>query len=230
MSAFLGISVWVTLATVVPGLVTIAVLYWSIVVVHAEWLPILRQPLVDASDWIWAGLGMFMMVMTQTFGILLEELLIRKKWLGPKQCEVEIAEGIDPHGETRIIIEPYFEYQGLYILLSELREDEDSQGHLKRALAQFFLTNNTLISFAAGILLTITTLALFYSQEALIRASLYIIFLLVFLIVSFKVARIRFEVMAKALWAARRHRLKNWKADQGTANNQFHRTNGSAGR
>lgn len=209
MSAFLGISVWVTLATVVPGLITMAVLYWSIVVVHAEWLPILRHTLVDASDWIWAGLGMFMMVMTQTFGILLEKVLVRKKWLGPEKFEVEIPNGIDPHGETKITIEPYFEYQGLYILLSELSEDEDSQGHLKRALAQFFLTNNTLISFASGILLTIATLALFYDQEALIRASLYILFLLIFFLVSFKVARIRFEVMAKALWAARRRRLKN---------------------
>jgi len=27
-------------------------------------------------------------------------------------------------------------------------------------------------------------------------------------------AKIRFEVMAKALWAARRHRLKNWKAEK----------------
>ena len=103
MSAFLGISVWVTLATVVPGLVTMAVLYWSIVVVHAEWLPILRRPLVEASDWIWAGLGIFMMVMTQTFGILLEELLVRNKWLGPQEREVKIPEGIDPHGETKII-------------------------------------------------------------------------------------------------------------------------------
>jgi hypothetical protein len=169
---------------------------------------------VDASDWIWAGLGMFMMVMTQTFGILLEELLVGKKWLGPEILEVEIPEGIDPYGETRVRIEPYFEYQGLYILLSELRENEDSQGHLKRALAQFFLTNNTLISFASGILLTLVTLGLFFDQGALIRAVLYILFLSLFLVVSFKVAKIRFEVMAKALWAARRHRSKNWEAEK----------------
>jgi hypothetical protein len=212
MSAFLGISVWVTLATVVPGLVTIAVLYWSVVVVNAEWLSILRQPLLGDSDWVWAGLGITIMVITQTFGILLEGLLISKKWLGPENRKIEIAEGIDPHGETEIHLKPYFEYQGLYILLSELQEDEDTQGHLKRSLAQFFLTNNTLISFSAGILLTLIILAVFPSLEALLRASLYILVLLIFFLVSFKVARIRFEVMAKALWAARRRRLKHWEA------------------
>lgn len=211
MSAFLGISLWITLATVVPGLVTIAVLYWSIVVVNAAWIPILRATLVETSEWIWAGLGIFTMVMTQTLGILLEDLLVSKRWLGPEELPVEIAEGIDPYGETKINIEPYYEYQGLYILLSELREDEDSQGHLKRALAQFFLTNNTLISFSAGILFTIVNLVRFYSQPALFRASLYILFLLIVLLVSFKVARIRFKVMAEALWAARRRRLKSWR-------------------
>ena len=208
MSAFLGISVWVTLATVVPGLVTIAVLYWSVVVVHAEWLVILREPLVEASQWVWAGLGITMMVMTQTFGILLESLLIRKRWLGPEKRECKIEEGIDPHGEMEICLEPYSEYKGLYILLSELTEDEDTQGHLKRSLAQFFLTNNTLISFPAGILLTLVTLVLFPSQGAALRGGLYIVLLLIFFLVSFKVARIRFEVMAQALWATRRRRLK----------------------
>jgi len=210
MSAFLGISVWVTLATVVPGLVTMAVLYWSLVVINAEWIVILRQPLVDASDWIWAGIGISIMVLTQSFGILLEGLLINKRWLGPENREIEIAKGIDPHGETQIILKPYFEYQGLYILLSELREDEDTQGHLKRSLAQFFLTNNTLVSFLAGILLTLIALAVFPSWEASLRAGFYILVLLIFLLVSFKVARIRFEVMGKALWAARRRRLNEW--------------------
>lgn len=218
MSAFLGISVWVTLATVVPGLVTIAVLYWSLVVINAEWIVILRQPLVDASDWIWAGLGISVMVMTQAFGILLEGLLINKRWLGPEEREIQIAEGIDPHGETKFCLKPYFEYQGLYILLSELREDEDTQGHLKRSLAQFFLTNNTLISFLAGILLTLVTLTVFPSWEASLRAGLYILILLIFFLVSFKVARIRFEVMAKALWAARRRRLKHWGSEHPPTN------------
>ena len=223
MSAFLGISVWITLATVVPGLITMAVLYWALVVVNVEWISVLRQPLVEASDWIWAGLGVSMMVLTQTFGILLEGLLIHKQWLGPDELEIEIAEGIDPHGETRFTLKPYFEYQGLYILLSELREDEDTQGHLKRSLAQFFLTNNTLVSFLSGIVLTLVTLAIFPDEEALIRAGLYILVLLILFIVSFKVAKIRFEVMAKALWAARRRRLKHWGEKQAPANEEVGR-------
>lgn len=208
MSAFLGISVWVTLATVVPGLVTMAVLYWSLVVVNVAWIDALRGPLEEASDWIWAGLGISIMVLTQSFGILLEGLLIRRRWLGPVERTIKIEPGIDPHGQTLVRLRPYDEYQGLYILLAELREDEDTQGHLKRALAQFFLTNNTLVSFIAAMILTVVTLGVWPSQPALLRSVIWLAILVLLLLVSFRVARIRFEVMGKALWAARRRRLR----------------------
>ena len=128
-------------------------------------------------------------------GILLEKILVDRKMLGPDSRKISIAKGIDPHGRTSFTLHPYFEYQGLYILLAELREEEDTQGHLKRVLAQYFLTNNSLVAFSAGIIVTI------------IRTIAYIAILAFFLFISFKVAVIRFEVMAKALWAARRRRL-----------------------
>lgn len=204
MGAFLGISVWVTLATVVPGLISMAVLFWAIVVVNVCWLDTLRLPLLNASDWIWAGLGVTIMVITQSLGILLERVLINKKLLGDERIEVTIKKGVDLHGVTQFDLEPYDEYQGMYILLSELREDEDAQGHLKRCLAQFFLTLNTLISFLAGIIFTISIAAAFSEQSNKYEAASYVLFLIFLFIVCFKVAKIRFEVMAKALWASRR--------------------------
>lgn len=207
MGAFLGISVWITLATVVPGLVTIAVLFWAVVVVNPEWLATLRMPLEGASDWIWAGLGVTVMVITQALGILLEEVLIRQQWLGRKAIAMNLKQGIDSHGMTQFDLEPYDEYQGMYILLSELKEEDDGQGHLKRCLAQFFLTLNTLVSFIAGILLTLAMLVLFPEQARQAEAIYYGLFLFGLLAISFKVAKIRFAVMAKALWAARRRRM-----------------------
>ena len=207
MSAFLGISLWVALATVVPGLVTIACLYGAIVIVSPSYIGQYLESVCQPNDWICAGIGISIMVLTQAIGIILEDLLVGKRWLGPEIRDIEIAEGIDPHKETHIQLKPYFEYEGLYILLAELREDEDTQGHLKRALAQFFLTNNTLVSFGTGITFAFVICALFPSWDSLIRAAVYAAVLSIFLILSYKVAAIRFEVMAKSLWATRRRRL-----------------------
>ncbi len=136
---------------------------------------------------------------------------MRKRWFGPISKDVEIPQGIDPLGVTKFTLEPYAEYQGLYLLLAELREKEDSQGHLQRALAQFFLTNNTMVSFAAGFIFTVVLLFQNNSRDLyhLLRGSAYLMALIACLIVSYCVARIRFEVMAKALWAARRRRIAN---------------------
>ncbi len=208
MGSFLGISLWVALATVVPGLVTIAAIYGAILVVNpALFSPYLSKMEVP-NDWVWAGIAITIMVLTQALGILLEDLFVKKKLLGPESRKVKIPRGIDPHGETKAIIKPYFEYQGLYILLAELREDEDTQGHLKRALAQFFLTNNTLISFLFGIVTALIIVIFDPSFTAILNGSIFVSVLSGCLWVSFRVARIRFDVMAKALWAARRRRIK----------------------
>lgn len=205
MSAFLGISVWVSLATIVPGLITIATIGGAFVIISPATLDALIYDLQGLSEWSYAGLAITIMVMTQAFGILLEKILISMHWLGSQEKEIDIPPGIDPLGTTSFMLRPYYEYRGLYLLLAELQENEDTQGHLQRALAQFFLTNNSLVSFGAGIA---TGLALFWYSNAvnIAAASIYIGLLTICLMVSFLVERIRFEVMAKALWAARRRR------------------------
>jgi hypothetical protein len=204
----LGISLWIALATVIPGLVTIAVIFGAIFIITPEILVQDLKIIPFANDWVWAGLAITTMILTQALGILLEGILVSRRWLGPETREIKIPEGIDPHGETKINLKPYFEYQGLYILLAELREDEDTQGHLKRALAQFFLTNNTLVSFTIGIIVgfSIIIIGPGIRINTILKAVIYAIALGSFLLVSYKVAIIRFEVMAKALWAARRRR------------------------
>lgn len=147
------------------------------------------------------------MILTQAFGILLEKFLIDHKLLGPEKRKIEIPKGIDPHGKTKFTLKPYFEYQGLYILLAELRDDEDTQGHLKRALAQYFLTNNTLVSFLSGIIVAVMVLVFDFNVKYLLGSGIFIIVSIFILFISYKIALIRFEVMAKALWAARRRRI-----------------------
>lgn len=206
MAAFLGISVWVALATVIPGLITIAVLFGACLVVDPA---LLNQSAAGApvmSDWGFPAIAIAVMILTQAFGILLEAQLVDRGWLGPASKEIDIPSGIDPCGMTRFSLEPYKEYRGVYLLLAELRETEDTQGHLQRQIAQFFLTNNSIVSFVAGILVTGLLLWHVYPDRTG-SAVAYIVALLVFLLISFRVARIRFEVMAKALWAARRRRI-----------------------
>ena len=205
MAAFLGISVWITLATIVPGLITIATIGGALVVINPVFLDAIICDLKGLSEWSYAGLAITIMVMTQAVGILLEKILISRRWLGPQEKVIDIPSGIDPLGETCFTLRPYYEYQGLYLLLAELQENEDTQGHLQRALAQFFLTNNSLVSLGAGIAVSLALL--WHSAAAHTGAGVvYVVLLTLCLLVSFLVERIRFEVMAKALWAARRRR------------------------
>lgn len=207
MAAFLGISLWIALATIIPGLITISVLYGAFVFTGVSENNLLFAAFQVTNDWVATGLAVMVMVLTQGVGILLESFLVKNQLLGPKRRKVEIPKGIDPCGETHFDLEPYAEYRGLYLLLAELRENEDTQGHLQRTLAQFFLTNNVLVSFGLGLVVTIWRtihIELLYWPNSLGYAA----FLVICLIVIYRVAYIRFDVMTKALWAARRRRLQ----------------------
>lgn len=209
MGAFLGISLWVGLVTVVPGLVTIAALYGAFAVAASNSFQSSLSRLPFSSDWIWSAIAVTIMVLTQAIGILLENFLVRRKWLGAKEKDVVLQKGIDPYGETRFTVWPYQEYKGLYILLAELGKDEDTQGHLKRALAQFFLTINTLVSFSAGLVATVivgtyVAISTMGTKSALLGEGLYLGLLVLCLWVTYRVAIERFQVMAQSLWVARR--------------------------
>jgi len=202
MVAFLGISLWIALATVVPGLVTIAAIYGAQAATGTTGL-LVQLNLI--GEWIPGSIAVTIMILTQSLGILLERLLIDRKWLGPEVRVKTIPPDIDPRGELKFKLQPYLEYQGLYLLIAQLKNDDDAHGHLQRALAQFFLSNNTLVSFSAGIAATL--LALWLNGDADLTGGLvYLGVMAACLLVSFQVAMIRFEVMTKALWAAHRCR------------------------
>lgn len=219
MSAFLSMSLWITLATIVPGLVTIAVVYLSFVIITPKTISDLGTLLPHQSDWLWAAVAITIMVMTQKIGILLEWVLVRYRLLGARKTIKEpkiltVPEGFDPLGETEIPFKPYDYYHGLYILIAQLREDEDTHGHLKRSLAQFFLTNNTLVSLVAGIAVSLSLVLCNKTAIAYPNALAYILLLFACLVVTYFVAIIRFQVMTKQLLAANRFRQKRDKGEQ----------------
>lgn len=205
MAAFLGISIWVTLAMVVPGLVTMAALFGAMATTGG--LNKLSR-LNGLSEWVTAGIAVTCMIMTQAIGVLRESLLVTTHWMGTERRPIAISAGIDPLGERKLDLQPYEEYQGLYLLLAELREDEDSHGHLQRTLAQFFLSNSTIVWFGSGILLTLCRLTITALPDVPITVG-YLGLLCAFLVITVRVSRIRFEVVTKTLWAARRRRLKD---------------------
>lgn len=207
MAAVLGVSVWFALVTVVPGLVTLAVVWGAFAVVPRP-VPELSTSLGIGDTTLAVAAAVTVMLVTQAFGILLEErVLVPRRRLGRGPWTKELGPGIDPLGETRFAIDPYQEYQGLYLLLAELRADDDTRGHLERAVAQFFLTVNTIVSFGFGLLATGALVAVERDAEATARGAVYAAAVLVVGVVSWQVAKSRFELMGWSLSATRRRRM-----------------------
>ncbi|MDX1712070.1 MAG: hypothetical protein R3316_13145 [Rhodovibrionaceae bacterium] len=94
----------------------------------------------------------------------------------------------------------------IYGLLVQLGKDEDPHGHLERALAQFFLTNNSLVAFGVGALLAFAL----YFGVAHVQGSGFLILIgivcLLCIAVSHRVAVIRFRIVAESVWAVRKLR------------------------
>lgn len=199
MGAFFSISFWIALATVIPGFIAAGVLYLCIAAAGLD----IAFP---ESDWAALGILIGIMVLTQAFGILLEEVLVRFRLLGTPEQTFFVPDPARTGDVLRVAIEPYEQYRVVYGLLVQLGKDEDPHGHLERALVQFFLTNNSLVAFGGGALMAFA-LAL-GATPAQGSSGLVLIGLgcLVCLAVSYRVAAIRFRVVAESVWALRKLR------------------------
>ncbi len=195
MGALLGISLWVALATVVPGCITIACIWGAFAIINPTLLNQGALSACLANDWICASIAITIMVLTQAVGILIEKRFVDNEWYG----KADTAE--ESEAEKRA--DPYVEYSGLYVVLAGLREEDDSKGHLERVLAQFFLNNNVIVSFAAGMLVSAVITLLYLDHDILIRGLSYFLFMGICLVICIKVAKIRFNVMIKSLSAVR---------------------------
>lgn len=198
MGALFTVSYWITLVTVIPGFITIAMVYGAVAFVNSDLQSAINLQISTTSEFVIIAIFIFVMVFTQMAGILLEEILIKKKWLGRKK--------IEPYS-----ILPYDEYNELYIMLARLKEKDDAQGHLRRSVVQFFMTINTMVAITLGIVtLIILSCLLFIKQDApvfsgpqFLNVIVYSGFMVILLLITYQVARIRFREMARSLWATR---------------------------
>lgn len=191
MGALFTISYWITLVTVIPGLVTLAVIWGAFAVIHPELLATFGQLLAVSSEWFGLALAVTAMVLTQALGIVLEEVLVRYQCLGRRPA-VEVK------------VDRYAEYGHLYATLARLHEHDDAHGHLRRTVAQLFLTINTLVSFSLALAASVVAYLLLPEQEQrLPNALAYGAGMLAFLGVSYVVAVIRFREMARSVATVR---------------------------
>lgn len=204
MGALVGVSLWIALVTVIPGLMTIAAIYGAFASAQVDSEAFSWLVLQVNSDWMAAAIAVTIMVLTQALGILLEELLVHLRLLGGESQKILIPEGVSLEGEREIEVQPYKEYAGLYMLLSQFGA-EDTQGHLRRVVAQFFLTNNSLVSFSIGL---VVALSLAFSVSSSAGILYYSLGLFLCLLLSYRVAVIRFREMTKSLWAVRNIKVR----------------------
>lgn len=199
MGAFFSISFWIALATVIPGFMTVGVLHLCIAAAGLEYS-------IVETDSVVIGVVVAIMVLTQASGILLEEFLIRFQLLGSDEQHFSVPDPRRTGEVLQVAINPYKQYDVIYGLLVQLGRDEDPHRHLERALAQFFLTNNSLVAFGLGSLLAF---GLVFGVAPVERSGALVsigIGCLICLVVSHRVAVIRFRVVAESVWALRKLR------------------------
>jgi len=203
MNALLGISLWITLVTVFPGFVTIALLVLSAYVLRPELISAGALDAVPGSGTVLLSVFVTIMILTQFVGILLESLLTRTCLLGRTESKTAVV-FLAPRGATTLTekVDRRKEYGYRYQLLALFGENDDAHGHLKRVLAQFFMTNNVM---AAILIAFVFSAALCGFDGALTwrPAGFYLLSLFAFFVLALLTAGIRFRTMAISLRSAR---------------------------
>jgi hypothetical protein len=221
MSAMLSVSLWFALVTVVPGLFTLGTVRLAMLVVSGDDSS-LAAYLGDLDEFhLNLPIAVAAMIITQVFGILLEErLLIPRRLLGRDRMDWKrvLPASVDPYADDHAglsqsesqpatyTIDPYTEYRALYLVLTSLGEDEDPHGHLQRIVAQFFLTLNSLVALIAGI--AAVAVLVVVTPDRVGYGAIYAASLLVGVIAVHQVAANRFALMGWGLWATRRRRAR----------------------
>jgi hypothetical protein len=222
MNSMLSVSLWFALVTVVPGLVTVAVLWLASVVVFGSSTSATARSFSFGDVTLAIALTTAVMVLTQTFGILLEsKLLVPRRLLGSRRGEEKQLRGdVDPFADdagrpvadtvNTYVMNPYEEYAALYLVLTSLRKDEDAHGHFQRVVAQFFLTVNSIVALAAGVVAT--GVLLYFAPDRVPEGLAYGLSLSAGIVALWFVAVNRFRLLGWGLWATRRRRVREREA------------------
>lgn len=184
MSPFSSLTIWIVLATVIPGFITIACLY----LIFSWVFPGEQLPLPALNNWIGVSLGVSIMIITQTFGIL-QEKMFESIGMLPKEID-SIATG-------KIATAPI--YEQLYSVLAGLQKEDDAHGHVQRVIGQYFLTVNNLVAYLLSIIVMMVVLILKPELYNLRVVGFTLVMVLLYVFTYF-VMRVRFKGMIQSVW------------------------------
>lgn len=204
MNTFSSLTLWIILATVMPGLVTI-----SCLLVIFRWVyPEVGDSFyaMTMNSWYEFSFVVAIMIVTQVVGIVQEQIFNGLK-LFPRQVElsagaVKLAKKLKIKAKR---INPSEEYGLLYMVLSMLQPDDDKHGHIQRVAGQFFLTVNCMASYLIGALVA---LAMAIRHGMTSEAVMFLIAMLILYVFTFKAMQVRFTSLVSSLWIARHIALR----------------------
>jgi hypothetical protein len=197
MNVFTSLTLWIVLATIIPGLITIACL-----LVIINW--VFQIPLIDPalfSNWYGFSFAVAIMVITQTLGIVQEKIFKSMKIFSKASNKIEIISINKVLLTKDEEIDSEEEYDHLYYVLSILQNEYDKHGHVQRIAGQFFLTMNNLISYIIGLIVMAALLSIYQYND---RVLIFSIILIVLYFLTFLVMKIRFRTLVKSIWITRK--------------------------
>ena len=196
MNVFSSLTLWIILATIIPGLITIACIFIII-----NWVfPNIYEEYCQLSNWYELSLAVAIMIITQTLGIIQEKIFDVLKMF-PKKTE-----GINDYGILNDLsldknkIEAKKEYKYLYFLMSILQKEDDKHGHIQRIVGQFYLTLNNLVSYFIGL---VVMFLLLFVESYNNRVLIFAIVMIVLYLLTFIAMRIRYKRLVKTIWITR---------------------------
>ncbi len=204
MNTFSSLTLWIILAIVMPGLVTI-----SCLLVIFQWVyPEVGHSFyaIAMNSWYEFSFIIAIMIVTQVVGIVQEQILNGLK-LFPSQVElsagaVKLAKKLKIKAKR---INPSEEYGLLYMVLAMLQPDDDKHGHIQRVAGQFFLTVNCMASYLIGALVA---LAMAIRHGMTSETVMFLIAMLILYVFTFKAMQVRFTSLVSSLWIARHIALR----------------------
>jgi hypothetical protein len=192
MNPFSSLTIWIVLATIIPGLITVACIFIII-----NWVfPLYSIVYSQFNNWCGFSIIVAVMVVTQTLGILLGRILNKtypKKTVGFKIANSTVEE---------VEIDTKDVFRSLYCVISNFKEEDDKHGHIQRIIGQYFLTLNSLVSYLLGFFIVI---GLLFTPKGTytIRVIIFLSGMISLGVLTYITLRIRYCVLIESLWSIR---------------------------
>lgn len=211
MGSLSSMTIWIVLSTIVPGLISIACVSVIIYFIFPDY----AVNISNLNEWIMLSLCVFIMILNQFLGILLEKTLIYLKMMPSRidyDSTIELFKKNGNKSKNELLslnnikweIDTNQIYSNIYFIISQMKPDDDAYGHVQRIISQYFLTNNTIVPFLGSSVFILIHLYLcgYYQISTTKTIEIILLFIMVLLsLISYFTARIRFCSMIKCLYS-----------------------------